>query len=200
MTPMLRLPFLSLLLLALFQSALGADCEPCGDSQYQITTPSATFDAGVERLSCKDLITFSGDRRQGTDVCYLIVNYALQHCNCLDGSGNAAPDLPYYDETAPCNICGGDNGSDLWTTDPTLAEVSVPTSLGISVKCEFLFQTGLQGAFLPSQCPSVQQATRVACGCALYDSNGNTVSGAFGFTKAWLAVTILEVVALFVIW
>jgi hypothetical protein len=172
---------------------LGEPCQPCGDSQYQMATPGATFYAGVEEMSCRDLVSIAGDRRHGTDVCYLVMNYALEHCNCMDAYSNPAPDLPYKDSTAPCNICGGSRGSDFWTIDSAREEESVPTSLGISVKCGFLFQTALEGAFLPSQCPSVQDATRNACGCALRDStNGNAISGGSRFPKLWYITLLIE--------
>jgi hypothetical protein len=172
---------------------LGEPCQPCGDSQYQMATPGATFYAGVEEMSCRDLVAIAGDRRHGTDVCYLVMNYALEHCNCMDAYSNPAPDLPYKDSTAPCNICGGSRGSDFWMIDSAREEESVPTSLGISVKCGFLFQTSLEGAFLPSQCPSVQDATRNACGCALCDStNGNAISGGSRFPKLWYITLLIE--------
>ena len=165
-----------------------------------MATPDATFNAGVEEMSCRDLFSIADDRRDGTDVCYLVMNYALEHCNCMDDYNNPAPDLPYQDSTAPCNICGGSSGSDFWTIDSARAEKSVPTSLGISIKCEFLFETALEGAFLPSQCPSVQDATRNACGCGLRDSNGNTISGCSGFPKLWYTTLLVESLLVAVFW
>lgn len=203
MMSMLRSSFVSLLLLLFsFEHVLSESCQPCGDSQYQMTTPDASFNAGVEQLKCRDLYSIADDRRQGTDVCYLVMNYASDYCNCMDNYNNPAPDVPYYDSTEPCNICGGSNGSNLWRYDPGRAERSVPTSLGISIKCEFLYETALQGAFLPSQCPSVQEATREACGCALRDSKGNAISGSFGFSKlVWRGILFLEsIVVMVAVW
>lgn len=196
--------FFLLFSLVLLPLALGDPCEPCGDSQYEMTTPGATFDAGVERMSCRDLVSIAGDRRKWTDVCYLVVNYALEYCNCKNDNNDDAPDLPYYDSTQPCNICGGTSGSDLYTIDQGRLERNVPTSLGISVKCDFLFQTALQGAFLPSQCSDVQDATREACGCGLHDPNdpnhSNHSGASFGSPSLWYAVVLLELTILALVW
>lgn len=99
--------------------------------------------------------------------------------------------MSYYNDLLRCNFCGddtGNNGSDLWTIDPSKWDYYVSYS-GIyagntpfSGKCGPLWDIAMdpQGYLTKAQCPLIQEGMRQVCGCALRDATGKEIRGTGG--------------------
>lgn len=186
---MMRFLLLSILVACWSRHVAAQMCQACGIG-YEMTKDASFSDGAKGKLTCKDLVAFAGDRKQNSDVCSIIINYARQNCGCVNSvTKEPAPQLPATSLTSVCNPCGGSGGSDLHTMDRSKAVQEKLVFSGITVGttpwslyCEDLWEgtmdpDGGQGYITSKQCPQVQNANvRRECGCALRDASGNLMS------------------------
>ena len=149
----------------LAQTTLVGACNPCKEDGF-VMTQNAKISVGKEFWWCNEFEErkneFSGNS------CALMQSYAIKHCGCRNPNRSPPPRPPYKMKKG-CNICGGPNGSNLWTPAASQWNANVGAgSLGVTATCGFFFQTALQGAFGGPQnpnCYTLRESTRAMCWC-----------------------------------
>lgn len=147
------------------QPASAFTCNVCLEAGFSITKPDVEIYTGQanKMWKCREFEIMASNGEFGRDVCAIVQGYALRDCGCEDGYGSPPPEQPIIDLGSICNVCGGENGSDL--DQVTYPEAFVDTGVGISAKCGFLYTHGFMGAFTKAQCDTIQKTVGAPCGC-----------------------------------
>ena len=148
----------------LAQRTLGS-CEVCGAPGYYPTLNTKIY-VGAQYWFCDEFVSRANEF--DTNTCSIVQAYTLAQCGCQNANRSPPPASPLNLATM-CNICGGPNGSDLYSPHSSKWNFNVGSgSLAVMATCGFFYETAKQGAFGGPQdqnCHTLQESTRGICWC-----------------------------------